>query len=222
VTALTALDAKDARRLGECLAGGGVAVFPADTVYGLCCDPANERAVRRLYELKGRPAARPAAVMFFALAFLLRALPELGASERVALQALLPGPVTLLLPNRDRRYPLASGPGESRPVEGHPGGSGADSLGLRVPAWTTALAALETVHMPALQSSANRSGEPDVRRLLDVPESIRAGADLVLDGGELPGIPSTVIDLRDYASSRSWRVVREGALPISAVERALA
>ena len=76
--------------------------------------------------------------------------------------------------------------------------------------------------MPVLQSSANLSGGPDARRLLDVPESIRAGADLVLDGGELPGVPSTVIDLCDYASSRSWRVVREGALPISAVERALA
>jgi L-threonylcarbamoyladenylate synthase len=226
------IDAADARRLQECLAGGGVAVFPADTVYGICCDPANERAVRRIYELKGRPAARPAAVMFFALAFLLRALPELGASERVALQALLPGPVTLLLPNRDRRYPLASGLAESRPGEGRLGesrlgesglGEGdADTLGLRVPVWTPAQAALETVDMPVLQSSANLSGEPDARRLLDVPESIRAGADLVLDGGELPGISSTVIDLREYEQRGEWRIVREGALPLSAVEQALA
>jgi L-threonylcarbamoyladenylate synthase len=216
------IDAADARCLYECLAGGGVAVFPADTVYGLCCDPLNAHAVRRIYELKGRPAARPAAVMFFALAYLLQALPEIGASESAALQALLPGPVTLLLPNRDRRYPLASGPGESGLGESGPAEGGADTLGLRVPAWTPALAALEAVDIPVLQSSANLSGGLDARRLLDVPESIRAGADLVLDGGELPGIPSTVIDLCDYASSRSWRVVREGALPISAVERALA
>jgi L-threonylcarbamoyladenylate synthase len=231
------IDAADARRLQECLAGGGVAVFPADTVYGLCCDPLNERAVRRLYELKGRPAARPAAVMFFALTFLLRALPELRASERAALQVLLPGPVTLLLGNRDRRYPLASGPGGSRPGEGRLEGSGpgesrlgesgpteggADSLGLRVPAWTPALAALAAVDVPVLQSSANLSGGPDARRLLDVPESIRSGADLVLDGGELPGVPSTVIDLREYAHHGQWRIVREGALSASAVERALA
>jgi L-threonylcarbamoyladenylate synthase len=211
------IDAADARRLRACLADGGVAVFPADTVYGLCCDPANERAVRRIYELKGRPAERPAAVMFFALAFLLRALPELGPSERVALQALLPGPVTLLLPNRDRRYPLASGPGESGLGEG-----GAGSLGLRVPAWTPALAALEAVDMPVLQSSANLSGEPDARRLLDVPESIRVGADLVLGGGELPGIPSTVIDLREYERRGEWRIVREGPLTRTDLERLLA
>jgi L-threonylcarbamoyladenylate synthase len=203
------IDAADARRLEECAAAGGVAVFPADTVYGLCCDPLNERAVRRLYELKGRPAARPAAVMFFALAYLLRALPELRASERVVLHALLPGPVTLLLPNRDRRYPLACGPGES----------GADTLGVRVPAWTPTLAALGTVGVPVLQSSANLSGEPDTRRLLDVPASIRAGADLVLDGGELPGVPSTVIDLREYARAGEWRIVRAGLLGEAEVAR---
>ena len=206
------IDAADACRLEECLAAGGVAVFPADTVYGLCCDPACERAVKRLYELKGRPAERPAAVMFFALAPLLRALPELEVRERAALRALLPGPVTLLLGNRGHRYPLAAGPGQD----------GADTLGLRVPAWPPALAALGAVRAPVLQSSANRSGEPDARRLSDVPDSIRAGADLVLDGGELPGMPSTVLDLRGYEERGQWRIVREGALPIRAVERALA
>jgi L-threonylcarbamoyladenylate synthase len=217
MTVPTALDDKDVRRLEECLAAGGVAVFPADTVYGLCCDPANARAVRRLYELKGRPAERPAAVMFFALAFLLRALPDLARRERVAVQALLPGPVTLLLPNRNRRYPLACGPEESGQGE-----SGSDSLGVRVPAWPASLAPLRTVSVPVLQSSANLSGEPDARRLLDVPAPIRAGADLVLNGGDLPGIPSTVIDLREYERRGEWRVVREGPLTRADLERLLA
>jgi L-threonylcarbamoyladenylate synthase len=206
------IDPAEVRDLQECLASGGVAVFPADTVYGLCCDPANADAVQRLYELKGRPAERPAAVMFFALASLLRVLPEIQARERAALQALLPGPATLLLPNRTNRFPLACGP-----LEG-----GATSLGLRVPAWTAPLAALDTVSVPVLQSSANLSGEPDARRLADVPPSIRAGADLVIDGGELPGIASTVLDLREYAQSGDWSVVREGPLTRADVERILA
>ena len=92
-----AVGIEDARRLEECVAAGGVAVFPADTVYGLCCDPLNESAVRRLYELKGRPAERPAAVMFFSPSPLFAALADLGDRERSALRALLPGPVTLLL-----------------------------------------------------------------------------------------------------------------------------
>jgi L-threonylcarbamoyladenylate synthase len=207
-----ALDGEHARRLEECIAADGVAVFPADTVYGLCCDPQNERAVRRLYELKGRPAERPAAIMFFALASALHALPELAARERVAVAALLPGPVTLLLPNREQRYPLAGGPGEG----------GADLLGLRVPAWTPSLSALGAVGMPVLQSSANFSGEPDARRLSAVPASIRAAADLVLDGGELPGIPSTVIDLREYERHGKWRIVRKGLLARAELERILA
>jgi L-threonylcarbamoyladenylate synthase len=202
----------DALRLERCLGDGGVAVFPADTVYGLCCDPENEQAVRRLYELKGRPAERPAAVMFFAPPSLFAALPDLGDRERVALQALLPGPVTVLLGNPARRFPLAGGPGEG----------GAETLGVRVPAWSYPMAALGTVSVPVLQSSANRSGEPDARRLLDVSASIRAGADLVLDGGELPGVASTVLDLREYERRGGWQIVREGPLGRVDLERILA
>jgi L-threonylcarbamoyladenylate synthase len=202
------LGESDARRLEECLTAGGVAVFPADTVYGVCCDPDNELAVRRLYELKGRPPERPAAVMFFALEPALNTLSELRDAERTALRALLPGPVTLLLPNPNLRFGPACGPDPA-------------TLGLRVPRLPAQMAALRSVGRPAMQSSANLSGEPDARRLTDVPESIRAGADLVLDGGELPGTPSTVVDLRDYQASREWRVVREGALGNDAVRELL-
>ncbi|MGH2902291.1 MAG: L-threonylcarbamoyladenylate synthase [Solirubrobacteraceae bacterium] len=220
MTAPAALGVEDARRLERCLAAGGVAVFPADTVYGLCCDPLNEEAVRRLYELKGRPAERPAAVMFFALSSLLAVLSEIEPRERAALAALLPGPVTLLLRNRRRRYPLAGSAG-SDAGEGR-SGNAPDTLGLRVPEWSPPLAALGTVAMPVLQSSANLSGELDARRLNDVPASIRAGADLVLDGGELPGVPSTVLDLREYERRGEWRIVREGPLGRAEVERILA
>ncbi len=205
------IGAGDALSLEKCVAAGGVAVFPADTVYGLCCDPLNESAVRRLYELKGRPAERPAAVMFFAPASLFVTLPDLGDRERAALQALLPGPVTLVLSNPSHRFPLAGGPGEGD----------TDTLGVRVPAWSPSLATLGTVSIPVLQSSANRSGEPDARRLEDVPESIRAGADVVLDGGELPGAPSTVLDLREYERRGEWQIVREGPLGRADVERIL-
>ncbi len=207
----TRLGREDAERLQACIAGGGVAVFPTDTVYGVCCDPDNEDAVRRLYELKGRPAERPAAVMFFALEPALGALPELGAGERAALEALLPGPVTLLLPNRAERFVLARGPGAG----------GSDSLGLRVPLLCDRLQALAGLRTPVMQSSANISGERDAKRLSDVPRALRAGADLVLDGGELPGTPSTVVDLRDFQARREWRIVREGAVSSQTIERAL-
>lgn len=197
------LNPADVDRLRAGVAAAGVAIFPADTVYGLGCHPDSEPAVRRLYELKGRPAAQPAAVMLFALEPALALLPELAPRERAALCALLPGPLTLLLPNRRRRFPLACGPDP-------------DTLGLRVPLLPPALAALGAFERPLLQSSANLSGEPPARRLADIPAAIRAGADLVLDGGELPGMASTVLDLRELEHARRWRIVREG--PVGAAE----
>jgi L-threonylcarbamoyladenylate synthase len=188
----------------RCIADGGVVLFPADTVYGLACHPDSHETVRRLYAIKGRPPDRPAAVMFFDFDEALAALPELGPRTRAALELLLPAPVTLLLPNPERRFPLACGPSPER-------------LGLRVPE----VAELAAVRRPVLQSSANPSGGADARRLEDVDEGIRAQVDLVIDGGELPGTPSTVIDLTAYEGSGEHRIVREGALSADEMERRL-
>jgi L-threonylcarbamoyladenylate synthase len=194
----------DAAAFVDCITGGGVAVFPADTVYGLACDPASDAAVNRLYALKGRPADKPAAVLFFSLAPALAALPELTPRLRAALHALLPGPVTLLLPNPLARYALACGPDPW-------------TLGLRVPA----PGPLAGVAVPVLQSSANRSGGADPRALGEIDPALRDGADLVVDGGLLPGTPSTVIDLRGYERDGGWDVSREGALTRAEVADAL-
>ncbi len=200
------LDATDARCLRECLLAGGVVVFPADTVYGLACDPLNREAVRRLYGLKGRPPERPAAVMFFSLPPALDVLPELGARERAALLALLPGSLTVLLPNPRRRFPLTGG---------------SDSLGLRVPLLPAHVAALGAVDLPVMQSSANLSGGPEAKRLEDIAPALREGADLVLDGGELPGTASTVLDLREYEAHGRWQIVRAGPVGQSELEKVL-
>src|SRR5215218_6894773 len=141
------LSAAQAETFARCIAVGGVAVFPADTVYGLACEPDSKEAVRRLYLLKRRRPDKPAAVMFFALDLALAALPELGPRTSDAVGALLPGAVTLLLPNPARRFPLACGPEP-------------ETLGLRVPAWPPALAALGDMQWPVLQSSANIAGGP--------------------------------------------------------------
>jgi L-threonylcarbamoyladenylate synthase len=193
------LDAADARAFERCIAGGGVAVFPADTVYGLACDPGSARAVARLYELKGRPESKPAAVMFFTREAALAGLPELGARTRAALERLLPGAVTVLVPNPHGRFALACG------CDPH-------SLGLRVPALPAPIAALAGVGVAVLQSSANPAGAPDARTLGAVAAQIRDGADLVLDGGELAGVASTVVDLRGYEDGGRWSSLRTGAV----------
>jgi len=189
----------------RCMSVGGIAVFPADTVYGLACDAGNTGdVIRRLYALKRRPLGKPSAVMFFDLQTALDALPELGERIHAALAQLLPGQVTLLLPNPERRFPLACGEDPA-------------TLGLRVPV----LPALAGVRWPVLQSSANLAGGPEARALQEVPERLRAEADMVIDGGELPGTPSTVVDLRQYDRDRSWSIVRAGAVSEAAIDAAL-
>ncbi len=197
----------DAAAFERCIRQSGVALFPSDTVYGLACDVSDERAVERLYALKRRPPDKAAAVMFFDLEAALGALPELGERTREAMRRLLPGGVTLLLPNSKGRFPLAS---RADP----------ETLGLRV----ISVPELSGVAVPVLQSSANLSGGPNARRLAEVAPELLGGADLVIDGGELPGTPSTVVDLRRYEDGgvEAVSVVREGAVGADELSQVLA
>ncbi len=199
------LSAEDVATFERCIAVGGVALFPADTVYGLATEPESKEGIRRLNALKARDPHKPSAVMFFSVELALAALPELGERTRGALERLLPGPLTLVLPNPAHRFPLACGPTPER-------------IGLRVPD----VPALAGVRWPVLQSSANPAGGPDARRLEDVDDRIRQAVDLQLDGGELPGTPSTVIDLAAYEAGGDFDVLREGAVPAAQVEELLA
>jgi L-threonylcarbamoyladenylate synthase len=190
------LTREDVEAFERCIGRGGVAVFPADTVYGLACNPGSTSSVERMYVLKGRPADQPSAVMFFQLDRALTAFSELGQRTRAAMEALMPGGVTLVLPNPDGRYALAGGAG----------------VGLRVPLLEGPLAPLAEAHVAVLQTSANLSGTPPARRLQDVEEAIREGVDIVLDGDELSGTPSSVVDLTGYEQDGAWEVLREGAV----------
>jgi len=185
----------DAEAFERCVAAGGLVLFPSDTVYGLACDPEDRFAVERLYLLKRRSLDKPSAVMFFSLERAFAALPELGERTRAAMTRLLPGAVGVLVPNPAGRFGLACG-------------NDVATLGVRVPR----LPLLAEVRRPVLQSSANRAGGADPRSLAAVPALLRAAVDLVVDGGELPGTPSTLVDLRRYEFDGEWSVVRPGAV----------
>lgn len=202
------MTADDVARLEETIANGGLALVPTDTVYGLATDPDSPEGIHRLYWIKGRNPDRPSAVMFFDLDRALEWMPELGPRTCEALGKLLPGPATVILPNDATHFPLACGADPAR-------------LGLRVPKLEGDLAPLAAMTRPVLQSSANPTGDDDPRRLEDVDARIRQGVDLELDGGELPGTPSTVVDLSRYEKDNDFEVVREGALSAEQIAGAL-
>jgi L-threonylcarbamoyladenylate synthase len=183
---------------------GGVAIFPADTVYGIGCDPLNAEAVERIHSIKGREEGKPSAVMYFSPLAMRELVSGLGRRTRQAISELLPGPVTLVIANPERRYPLA--------CRADP-----EQLGVRL-----IEGPLAGAMTPIFQTSANPSGEPSPRSFEEIDEQVLSAADLAIDGGELIGAPSTVVDLSELDSAGTWRVLREGALPTGAIEAVLA
>jgi len=190
--------------LEACIGDGGVAVFPADGLYGLACDPLRAASIDRVHRIKGRDDGKPSAVMYFAPLAMRELLSGLGERSRDAVAALLPGAVTLVLANPEHRYPLACREDPER-------------LGVRL-----IEGPLSGARCPIFQTSANRSGRPAPSRFADVDPAILAAADLAIDGGELTGMPSTVVDLTAIEVGGAWTILREGAVPEAAVAARLA
>lgn len=172
---------------------GRLAVIPTDTVYGLASAPHDVDAVASLSALKRRSPEQPIALVVAGVDALFELLP-LDEDDRAVVGALLPGPYTLVVPDPERRFSLLSG-------------KAVGTIGVRVPAVEgVALDFLQAVGAVAA-TSANLHGSTDPRSLDDVPAEMR-NACATVDGGVLPGTPSTVVDL----TASEPRVVREGAV----------
>jgi L-threonylcarbamoyladenylate synthase len=176
------------------LRAGTPVILPTDTVYGLVARAEGPAPTEPLYALKGRDPGQPAALMAADLETLLACVPELrGRSETIA-RALLPGPYTLILANPALRYGWLTG---TRP----------HVIGVRVPDLPPAAAHVVRSVAGVVSTSANASGGPDPRSVDDIPADLRERVGAVVDGGVLPGAPSTVLDFTDVQP----RVLREGA-----------
>jgi len=178
------------------LRAGEVVILPTDTVYGLCAFAYRSEPAERLYQLKQRDPLQPTALIANDLDLLLECVPELRGRPAVVARTLLPGPYTLILPNPARRFRWITG-------------SNPDAIGVRVPDLPHAAATVVAAVGCVVATSANLPGGPDPRRLEDVPRELVEQAAAAVDAGELPGTPSTVLDL----TGSEPRVIREGAVP---------
>lgn len=192
----TDINAGDAARqeLESCISKGGVVLFPSDGIYGLACDPLNEKAIERIHQIKGRDDGKPSAIMYFSPLAMRELIRDLGQKVAEAVGKLLPGPVTLIVPNPRHRYPLACREDPSR-------------LGIRV-----IEGPLSGARCPIFQTSANLSGEPAPSSFAGIVPEVREQVDLAIDGGMLPGLPSTVVDLTEFDENGVWTVLREGGM----------
>jgi L-threonylcarbamoyladenylate synthase len=178
----------------DALRAGKPVILPTDTVYGLCAAADGARPAERLYALKGRDASQPSALLASDVDVLLECIPELRGRAGVIANALLPGPYTLVLPNPARRYRWIAG--------GNP-----EAIGVRVPELPSEAASVVAALRCVVATSANLPGGADPRRVADVPQAILEHVGAVVDAGELPGRPSTVLDF----TGEKPRVIREGA-----------
>ncbi len=169
-------------------------LLPTDTVYGLVTSSSRAEYTSRLYELKGRSARQPTALLAASVDDLFSCVPELADLAGVIVRELLPGPYTLILPNPARRFPWLTG-------------TRTDAIGVRVAELPAGAARVVAGVCCVVATSANEPGEPSPARLEDVPARIRAACAAEIDAGPLDGRPSTVIDFTGGEPS----VVREGA-----------
>jgi len=176
------------------LRAGGIIAFPTETVYGLCVDPGNPRAVERLYRLKGRQASKACAHLIGSRKDADALAPRLPPPAARLADAFWPGPLTLVVP-----------------------GAGGERIGLRFSSVPLARALPRAFGAPLLQTSANRSGEPAALNAAGIVQTLRGGVDLVLDAGLLRGgVASTVVE----CDGPQYRILREGAVPAADIEHA--
>ena len=182
---------------------GGVVVYPTETFYGIGADATSEAAVGRVAALKGRDGGKPILVIVASRDMISQVAVGIPSTGERLMERFWPGPLTLVVRARN-----------GIPMHLTGGGHG---IGVRLSSHAVARALSEALGGPITATSANRGGEPpatDVRRARAV---FGAEADFYLDGGRSPGgLPSTVVDL---TGSRP-RIVREGAISASAIERA--
>ena len=165
---------------------GDPVVLPTDTVYGLCCDAATRAPTERLYALKRRDLAQPSALLAASVDDLLAAVPELDREQ------IFTGPYTLILTNPAGRFPWICG-------------TTPEKIGVRVPDLPPVSAEVVRALGVVVATSANLHGERDPRSVAALAPQLRGL--VVVDAGELLGMPSTVIDF----TGEEPRILRQGA-----------
>lgn len=190
---------------GLALRAGELVAFPTETVYGLGADAFNERAVRRVFEVKGRPPDNPVIVHVASVDEVLAvARPDPAGRWESLARRFWPGPLTLVLPGRPE-VPAATT-------------AGLDTVAVRMPRHEVALALIRAAGRPVAAPSANRSGRPSPSRAEHVLQDLGGLIGWVLDGGPCEvGVESTVLDL----TADVPLVLRPGGLTLEALREAL-
>jgi L-threonylcarbamoyladenylate synthase len=188
----------------EVVRAGGLVAIPTETVYGLAADASNDRAVRRIFEVKGRPTNHPLIVHVASAEAAIRWAQRIPASATTLAEACWPGPLTVLLRAAAHVSPVVTG--------------GLPTVGVRVPAHPLTLQLLEALDGGLAAPSANRFGRVSPTSAEHVLVDLGDDVDYVLDGGPSEvGVESTIVD----CTVEPPVILRSGGIPDDEVARLL-
>ncbi len=188
------------REVAKIAKDGGLVAFPTETVYGLGTNAFNERAVRRLFEVKQRPPDNPVSVLISDAKQIDR-LAEVNETAKKLIKSFFPGPITVVLKAKPKVPNLVT--------------AGTGKIAVRMPNHLIALKIVELAGVPLATPSANISGKPSPTKAEHVMEDFMGKIDAIVDGGETGiGIESTVID----TTAKPPKILRLGAIPAEEIE----
>lgn len=167
------------------LQDGGILLYPTDTLIGLGCDALNSEAVKKIFELKGRDFKKPMSIACSDVE-MVKEYTDLSSSEEQILLDLLPGSYTFILKKKDIISDIIT--------------AGSESIGIRIPNHPLLLEIIKKLGKPIITTSANKSGESDIKSLDECPYPV----DYILSTPFEHNGPSTVFDIQNKI------ILREG------------
>jgi L-threonylcarbamoyladenylate synthase len=195
------LSSEELEKISERLHGGAVVAIPTETVYGLAADAMNQEAVKKIFEIKGRPSDNPLIVHISNMRMLNNLVSDFSNDAKKLINAFWPGPLTLVL-KKNREVPNIVT-------------AGLDSVAVRMPSHKVALSIIECAKLPLAAPSANLSGLPSPTMARHCVDDLGDKVDFIVDGGSCKvGLESTII----LMTKKPYKILRTGIITKSQIE----
>ena len=189
-------------KASEFIKQGKIVVFPTETVYGIGTNGLDEKAVRKLYEVKKRPLNKPISLLVSNMEMVKLIAKDITEIEYKIMKKFFPGPLTIILKKKDIVPDIVT--------------AGQDTVGVRMPSGKIARRLVELSGVPIAAPSANISGEPSGTNLLEIKKHFEENVNFYIDGGNSElGISSTIVQVIDGKP----KILRQGSITLEQIEK---
>ncbi len=189
---------------GELIKQGKIVIFPTETVYGIGTNGLDEKAVRKLYEVKQRPLNKPISLLVANMKMVNLIAKDITEKEYKIMKNFFPGPLTIILKKKDIVPDIVT--------------AGQDTIGVRMPRGEIARKLVELSGVPIAAPSANISGEPSGTNLQEIMKNFEGKVDYCIDGGNSElGLASTIVQVIDEKPI----ILRQGSITLEQINKIL-